>query len=744
MTQGRTGVGRVHSMRTSIEIMAPLFHLCRLPTWTRVKAAVAAAIVTSIISIGCSFEHYPYIPTATDAASGTGCDEDVGMHCESPSTSTAGSSVSSCGGDAGNHCEPACTVSVSLDGGYPDSLVAHWTFDGDGDAWLDSEKGEHTLTLSPGADAATMRYGKTRINGKGSSIALNGSQFAKYTGSIIDPLFPLSQPSPETNGFTISAFISIDSNSLNDAGTSSSARVWPIVSTMTKDSCGYQLDIHWNEGDSTPILAFSYGYQSETDAGNSCQISTIEYPIILHESQPLSAWGMGRWHQITGIYIKDSGSDLATLNLYFDGNRVANSRDQNVEAAPPIHYSDYSLYVGTNAGKSQKFLGYLDEIALFNQPLSDRDLADFITMSTTRPGPSQCRWVAQEYWDNVAPDASTASWESDSTNESAHIVVDDNNWGNGALQAGLTPVKDLRLYDSVYVDATLQADKVFQFQIWNGEGYCEWQFLGKGVRHTYPIDLSNPSYCYASGCEFKLDTIDSISLGSEWTIPPINGASVNNPQRTAGPVDMTLHAIAFGLSPNPVSDWSGYGGAIGPNGWCWRPINYDLLGGARWASDPSAASVSVNLIGPPETSNRIGADFGDNYRHLPENACILIDASSSVPYELSDFAIQDAAGSYGNWDIYLTSSDSPSPCMLQLFDPPSYSSVRHEYPFEKFPNAIDWNRIQFLEIQKPYLHDATAKAPVNFVVRDITIYPDDGQSCKTLANNIRDCTVKPP
>ncbi len=110
----------------------------------------------------------------------------------------------------------------------PESLVAHWTFDGDGGAWLESDQGVHTLTLSPGAQDAEMRYSKSRINGKGNSIYLNGSQFAKYTGSIIDPLFPGSQPSPEFTGFTVSALLSMESLGMDDAGASSD-RVWPIV-----------------------------------------------------------------------------------------------------------------------------------------------------------------------------------------------------------------------------------------------------------------------------------------------------------------------------------------------------------------------------------------------------------------------------------------------------------------------------------------------------------------------------------
>ncbi len=160
---------------------------------------------------------------------------------------------------------------------------------------------------------------------------------------------------------------------------------------MSKDSCGYQLDLRWNAGDTNPSLVFSYGYQAQTDADNECQINKLEYPLILSNSAGYAGWGMGRWHQIAGTYVKDSSTNLATLKLYWDGwngNQLASSVVQGAEAAPPIHYTDYSLYLGANGDNSQRFTGYLDEIAVFNQPLSDRELADFLTKSTSRPAPA--------------------------------------------------------------------------------------------------------------------------------------------------------------------------------------------------------------------------------------------------------------------------------------------------------------------------------------------------------------------
>jgi len=75
---------------------------------------------------------------------------------------------------------------------------------------------------------------------------------------------------------------------------------------------------------------------------------------------------------------------------------------------PPIGYTDTSCMLEPAVTSLNGSQGYIDEIALFSQPLSDPELANFLTQSTTRPGPSQCRWHARDLWDKYAPDASTA------------------------------------------------------------------------------------------------------------------------------------------------------------------------------------------------------------------------------------------------------------------------------------------------------------------------------------------------
>ena len=726
------------------------FSLCRAPTW---KGVVSAATTIGLLLLvgGCSFQHYPYNTASIGGSAGADCGGDAGDHCENSTHSTGGASGSTggasasfsgmaCPGDAGTICEPACTVQANVDGGYPSSLVAHWTFDGDGGAWLESVQGAHTypLTLSPGAQDADMRYSKARINGEGNSLRLNGNQYATYAGTIIDPLFPGSRPELVTtadSGFTISAYISMESLQLDDAG-AASTHVMPIVSTMTSDSCGYQLDLRWNDSDLQPTLAFSYGYKADSDAADTCQVNTLQHPLDLSPVPALYGWGMGRWHQVAGTYVRSGSKGSATLKLYWDGQRVANDIGQAAEATPPIGYTDYKLYVGTSGDKSQWFQGYIDEIALFSQPLSDPELANFLTQSTTRPGPSQCRWHARDLWDKYAPDASTASWQSDSNIEQAHVLVDDNNFGAGLLQASLVPAKDLRLYSKAYLDATLQKDKAFEFELYNGRDFCQWLILGVDGRHTYPIDLSAPDACYTSSCAFKLNGVDSVQIASEWIAPVIAAATPNNPIRNPGADNITVYSVGFEYATNPTADWSNYGGAIGPNGWCWRTLAFDLASTGVWSSDPSVGSVSANLSGLLASSTRVTADFGNQPYRLPKNACVLVDADSNWDNRQSDetlaFVINDLAGSWGSWDMVLPLSGSPAPCMMQLTQAGRYySSTNHAKPFDTFPDSIDLNQITYLGIQKPYGYDTSLKGPVEVTIRGMTIYPDDGNDCAT-------------
>jgi hypothetical protein len=727
--------------------------ICRAPTWKRVVSS-ATTIGLLLLVGGCSFQHYPYEPGSTGGFAGADCVNDSGDHCETSTHSTGGATGSTggasgssggalgtaCPSDAGTICEPACTVETKVEGSYPSSLVAHWTFDGEGETWLDSDQGEHPLTLSPGAQDEDMRYSKTRINGKGNSLYLNGSQFAKYTGSVIDPLFPGSQPSQSSaadSGFTISAYVSIESLESGDAGTQST-HVMPVVSTMTSDTCGYQLDLRWNDSDSSMSLAFSYGYRAGSDASDGCHTNMLLSTLPESVTSGLRGWGMGRWHHIAGTYIKSGSGGSATLRLYWDGGRVANAVGEGAKAAPAIDYTDYQLYIGTNGDNTQEFNGNVDEVAIFNRPLSDAKLANFLSQSTTRPGPSQCRWTAREFWDKYAPDASMATWQIDSTVEKAHVLVDDNEFGAGALSAFIVPPKDLRLYGNMFLDATLQEGKAFAVQIANQGDFCQWLILGIAGRHTYPIDLSKPGVCYTSSCAFKLDSVDWISINSEWTIPVVNNPRPDNPARSPGPVDLSVHSVTFELSENLTSDWSDYGGAIGVNGWCWRPQSFDLMSGAEWAraSRPSVGAVSATLIGRHDSSTRIGADFASNPYHLPSNACVLIDATTSIDTSLTDqtlaFVVDDLVGSWGSWDIIIPPSNSPSPCMMQLSDDKRYySSTGHSPPYDAFPSSIDWNRIKSIGIQKPYYYDSSLKGSVEVTIRGITIYPDDGKNCSS-------------
>ena len=720
----------------------------RYPTWKR-AFGTSALLELLVPTTACNFEHYPYFPASANGGASTNCRDDASNRCGTDAALTdeaqgaGGAAGDLCPGDAGTRCEPACTVETNPSGAIPSSLAAHFTFDGDGDAWLDSDVGRYSLQVNPSDQSEQVRYGAARINGKGSSLSLDGTQFAEYVGVEEDRLFPAAQTSQADTGFTVVANFSPEPEWIEPYTGARSTHVRPIVSTMGPDSCGYQLDLRWTDGDSSPTLAFSYGFRPPEDAGQSCKINQLSYLTNLPGSGPMNAWGSGSWHWAIASYFKAKDSDLASLTLHFDGKRVANDVGQTEGAGPAIAYSNYVFYLGASGLDAQRFKGTLDEINVFDQPISGNQPWDFTGAATTTRGPSHCRWSTWESWAKTAPGPSTTTWQSDSDGDEAHIVVNDDNWGGGGLTAQLTPAKDLSLYDTVYLDATIQRDKAVQFELSNPDGNCHWLLLGTGARQHYSIDLSQPQACATRGCAFHLDQTSSLSISSEWTTNPVPSPSPVNPSRTTGLVDIIVHSVDFEVGPNKATNWSAYGGSIGPNGWCWRPVAYDLMGLASWVGDqPSVASATVSLGGLGGSSTEILADFGNQPLTLPENACVMIDASGSqTDYQSQplSFGINDSFGSSRNWDIRFSSLSKPSRCMIQLVSPSWSNEKPHPTLFEYFPDVLDLTKIASIVIQKPFVYSTYGNPAVVVTVRGITIHPDDGQKCATYLGGAGYC-----
>jgi len=144
-------------------------------------------------------------------------------------------------------------------------------------------------------------------------------------------------------------------------------------------------------------------------------------------------------------------------------------------------------------------------------------------------------------------------------------------------------------------------------------------------------------------------------------------------------------------------------------------------------------------MGRSQSSTRLEADFGGHPYHVPDNACVLIDAStnfdSAQSSETLAFVVNDVVGSWGSWDIVLPLLGTHKPCMLQLTESARYySSTSRKPPYDTFPTVLDLSHTTSLSIQKPYAVDTVLNGPVEVSIRDITVYPDDGKNCTTYSS----------
>ncbi len=598
--------------------------------------------------------------------------------------------------------EPAC-AGVLLEPGDEVAAALHFTFDTEveesGPFW--DEAHAHSLLTEPGAARLSAN---TRIDGKGRSLELSGHQYARYE--------PQSKEDPlQAQDVTLSAWIALPSLGI-PAG-----EVWPILSTLvSEDACsGYELALRRGPELASPELGFWYRVPTE----DGCATQSLVLPLQL----PSWALGVGRWHHVAASFAR-AGESEGLVTLYWDTEPLAANGtrlDGVLTLGEPI------LYVGTNGQNAQlpeaaRFTGWLDELAFFPEALRSSQIRDFALRNTTRPGPAGCRWRALETWDEVATKPSVATWDPEQSSvDSLVIRFDDRDWGQGVLEALLFPAKDLRLYERVVLDATIPADKAFQFTLGSGDASCTWVKQGEG-RGRYTLDLTRPTNCLSSRCEAPLGPVDRARLATEWAIP-----WNHRDERSQGEQSFGLTSLGFTPNQAPAAALPSYGGALGPRGWCWRLQAYEPESSAWWtpAEPPSFDAISVVLSGAANSGPRVVADFGEELLDL--SGCVKVEiaaefeASADVPYS---FVVQDSAGSWRSWDL-------SRPRAENLYEVPNLDSPDHSSGiddpnrtpnFDQFPELLALTRVRLLGIQKPWQFDGDRRV----VVTDVTFFDAEG------------------
>jgi len=710
------------------------------PVRTQVKR-IAVALGCVAVTSGCDFRHYeaardsatsrggsPNAGTAGmigtgGAAAGTpnagaaGMIGTGGAAAGTPNAGTAGMisvggaaagatsvrpPITPCPGESAALCESACLSSSDL-ANVPKPF-AQWTFDGNAsspeqDHWADAVSSRQLL-WSDNAAPTVKDY--PRINGKGNSIYLDGKASAYLEQDLL---------SDARNGFTLSVWISLERKTWLEGVYSSDAPfTWPILYTRTASSTtsggnAYLLALRRASQGGDFELVFSY------QDGSPLGIHEVRFSL---KDAPSWQWQAGTWHHVAVAHWKDEQFNYSKLT--WDGDKtldqaprvaIANS-DASASNPPPV------LRIGSGADPSKPgFKGYLDELALFTQPLLGPDLDHFTLSSTSRVGPSGCRWRAAENWnDSVNKAISKTDWiDSESSASSAAVNIDDQDWGAGSLQAILPAPLALRNYRNVHLQASVEANSAFQLTLAKGATYCSWVAKGKGPTDThYQFDLTNPMNCASRTCEIGLTNIESISIASEWSTPCAsqskyicNDGRVAEDQtlwRPPGNHKFTISDIAFEPIGLELLDWSAYEPALGPNNWCWRPQAYEpgALGTLSAAAKPEL--VTAQLTGQALTATRLVADFGDAGRDLSK--CTSVVFSGEKASKIPSLVIEDVFGSWGSGLLGIETAGSFGCSNFRSLPYSSTKATSRTNNFDNFPDTIDYTKIRYLGVQKDW------------------------------------------
>jgi len=151
-----------------------------------------------------------------------------------------------------------------------------------------------------------------------------------------------------------------------------------------------------------------------------------------------------------------------------------------------------TLYIGSNAigantqdpsTNADKFVGNMDELALFKQTLSEEAIAAFSLGTTTVPGPAGCRWRVAEMRDESVSKwgLTSAAWNCYGDDALA-ITVTDGDWGSGVAAARLAPPgqtrEDLGGYSHINLHAKIPAAGTyngdFEVTLHAGDDSCTW------------------------------------------------------------------------------------------------------------------------------------------------------------------------------------------------------------------------------------------------------------------------------
>jgi hypothetical protein len=278
----------------------------------------------------------------------------------------------------------------------------------------------------------------------------------------------------------------------------------------------------------------------------------------------------------------------------------------------------------------------LDEVALYDQPLTDNEVLLLNAYTTTELGPSGRRWGA---WATQGGSAFVDS----SVPEKVTAILNDTAYSSSGVFALLGPEKnpyellDLSNADlSAFDEAVLRASWVglpansrsFQFALSSehGKRQCTWQ-LTASEQPYYVINLRQPSWCVDPTCQFDTTNVERASIAADWT-------------SAEGKVQFDVQALSFRKRIMSPADGSNgiatrLGGRSGdPGNFCWRPVSFYSDSLARLYPPLEGTGLDVRSSGGNGNAPALTADlFGgaDAKRDFTQCPYVLAQTAAALP-----------------------------------------------------------------------------------------------------------------
>jgi hypothetical protein len=222
------------------------------------------------------------------------------------------------------------TAIIAADGGDEKRLLGYWSFnDGAGEVVKDSSGGNHD-----GKILNNMRGVKWVDGKKGKALHFKGTRSGKDSGCVFVPKFKVDV----TKGVTIEVWIKLDKGVDPE-------ELFEIVGNMGGNyGPGFRLYYNWKE------LTFMSG---------PCKGPKEIWKVVTSKYSPI-----GKWLHLAATY------DGEVYKLYVNGEEAATSKGKL-----PITNGNNFLSIGSFLkGVSYGFNGIIDEMKIYNYPLSSEDI----------------------------------------------------------------------------------------------------------------------------------------------------------------------------------------------------------------------------------------------------------------------------------------------------------------------------------------------------------------------------------